>query len=109
MTKIINDIKILLNLSNGGKYEMVITKSKMLIRKFPEYLILYNILGSTYQKIGDLKLAKETFLKGLKREPSNISIMNNLGNTLKNLGELDSAENLFKKIIKSDPNYILKH
>ena len=106
MTKIINDIKILLNLFNGGKYEMVITKSKMLIRKFPEYLILYNILGSTYQKIGDLKLAKETFLKGLKREPSNISIMNNLGNTLKNLGELDSAENLFKKIIKSDPNYI---
>ena len=106
MTKIIKDIKSLLNLFNGGKNEMVITKSKVLIKKFPEYLILYNILGSAYQNIGDLKLAKEIFLKGLNLEPNNISIMNNLGNTLKNLGEFTPAENLFKKIIKSKPNYI---
>ena len=31
MTKIIKDIKSLLNLFNGGKNEMVITKSKVLI------------------------------------------------------------------------------
>ena len=106
MTNIETDIKILLNLFNGAKYEMVITKSKGLIQKYPEYLVLYNILGSSYQNIGDLKLAKEIFTKGLKLEPNNIAIMNNLGNTQKNLGELESAEKLFQKIIKKTPNYI---
>ena len=106
MTNISADIKILLNLFNGAKYEVVITKSKILIRKFPEYLVLYNILGSAYQNIGNLKQAKEVFIKGLKLEPNNIALMNNLGNTHKNLGEISLAENLFKKIIQKKPDYI---
>ncbi len=106
MTNIETDIKILLNLFNGAKYEMVITKSKGLMQKHPEYLVLYNILGSAYQNIGNLKLAKEIFIKGLTLQPSNIAIMNNLGNTQKNLGELEPAEKLFQKIIERRPNYI---
>ncbi len=106
MINIEDDIKILLNLFNAHKYEEVIIKSKKLIRKFPEYLILYNLLGSAYQNIGNLSLAKELFTRGLKLEPNNIAIMNNLGNVHKNIGELDSAENLFRKIIKNKPDYI---
>ena len=102
MANIENDIQILLNLFKTSKYEMVITKSKGLIRKFPQYLILYNILGSAYQNIGRLNLARAIFISGLKLEPNNIAIMNNLGNTHKNLGELDSAEDLFKRIIKKN-------
>ena len=106
MTNIENEIQILLNLFKTSKYEMVITKSKRLVRKFPQYLILYNILGSAYQNIGSLNLAKVIFIKGLRLEPNNIALMNNLGNTHKNLGELDTAQDLFKKIIEKKPNYI---
>ena len=73
MTNIENEIQILLNLFKTSKYEMVITKSKRLVRKFPQYLILYNILGSAYQNIGSLNLAKVIFIKGLKLEPNNIA------------------------------------
>ena len=66
MNNIENEIKILLNLFNGAKYDILISKTKKLIKKIPEYVILYNILGSAYQSIGDLKLAKKTFLKGYK-------------------------------------------
>ena len=101
-----NDIKILLNLFNASKFEMVITKSKGLIRKFPQFLVLYNLLGSAYQNVGSLGLAKEIFTKGLGLEPNNIAIMNNLANVYKNTGELELAENLFQKIIKKKPNYV---
>ena len=106
MSNIEIKIKTLLNLFNAAKFEMVITKSKILILKYPEYLILYNILGSSYQNIGSLKLAKEIFTKGLKLEPNNIAIMNNLANTYKNLGEIKLAENLFIKILNKKPDYI---
>ena len=106
MKNIEKDIKVLLNLFSVGKYDLVLTKSKKLIREFPEYLILYNLLGSAYQNVGNLHLAKEIFIKGLKLEPNNISIMNNLGNVYKNTGEIELSENLFKKILQKKPDYI---
>ena len=106
MNNIENEIKILLNLFNSAKYDILISKAKKLIKKIPEYLILYNILGSAYQSIGDLKLAKETFLKGYKMDPNNIAIMNNLANVYKNIGEIEQSEDLFKKIIEKKPDYI---
>jgi tetratricopeptide (TPR) repeat protein len=106
MSNIENEIKILLNLFNSAKFDILISKVKKLIKKAPEYLILYNILGSAYQNIGDLKLAKETFIKGYKMEPNNIAIMNNLANVHKNIGEIELSESLFKKIIEKKPDYI---
>ncbi|MDB9738756.1 sulfotransferase [Candidatus Pelagibacter sp.] len=106
MSNIENEIKILLNLFNNGKYDILINKTKKLIKKIPEYLILYNILGSAYQNIGNLKLAKQTFVKGYKMDPNNIAIMNNLANVYKNIGEIELSENLFKKIIEKKPDYV---
>ena len=106
MNNIENNIQTLLNLFNSAKFELVIVRTKKLIKKFPEYSILYNILGSAYQNIGDLDLAKEIFSKVYKMDPSNTAIMNNLANVYKNIGEIDLSENLYKKIIKKNPKYI---
>jgi tetratricopeptide (TPR) repeat protein len=106
MNNLENNIRILLNLFNAGKFETVISKSKTLIRKFPEYVILYNILGSAYQNSGDLNLAEDIFIKGHKLDSNNIAVMNNLGNVYKNNGKLKLSEELFQKIIEKDSNYI---
>ena len=106
MNKIENEIQILLNLFNSRKFNDLIIKSKKVIRKYPNYLILYNILGSAYQNIGSLNLAKEIFIKGSKLDPTNVAINNNLANVYKNTGETELAEKLFKKIIEKNPNYI---
>ena len=100
------EIQILLNLFNVGKFDMVISKSKKLIRNSPEYLVLYNILGSSYQNFGELGLAKNIFVKGLKLDPTNIAIKNNLANVYKNLGNIELSEELFRKIIDEKPDYI---
>ena len=106
MKNIKSDIQTILNLFNAAKFDMVIAKSKKLIKKNPEYLILYNLLGSAYQNTGDYNLAKIIFIKGYKMDSENIAIMNNLANVYKNTGEIKLSENLFNKIIKKKPNYI---
>ena len=99
-------IQTLVNLFNTTNFDLVISKCKKLIKEFPEYVILYNILGSAYQKTGKLGLAKEIFVKGLKMDPNNIVIMNNLGTTYKNIGNIELSKDLFEKIIKIKPDYI---
>ena len=101
-----DEIKILLNLYNAEKFDLAISKSKKLIRKFPEYIILYNILGSSYQNTGENNLAKNIFIDGHKKDPNNIPIMNNLANTYKNTGEFELSSDLFEKIISKKPDYI---
>lgn len=106
MKDIKKDIQVLLNLFNVGKFETVITKAKKLIRIHPEYLVLYNLLGSAYQNIGSYNLAKNIFVKGYKMDPGNIAIINNLANVYKNTDEIELSEKLFNKIIKIKPDYI---
>ena len=106
MKNIENKIKTLLNLFNATNYELVISKSKVLIKEFPEYIILYNILGSAYQNLGKLDFAENIFNKGFKMDPGNITIMNNLANVYKNNGKINLSEGLFQKIIKKKPDYI---
>ena len=44
MKNIKNDIQILINLFNVAKFDLVVIKAKKLIKKYPEYVILYNML-----------------------------------------------------------------
>ena len=88
------------NFFTSGNYDLVITNCKKNIKKFPEYLVFYNLLGSAYMNIGKFGLARETFTKALKMDPTGITIMNNLANSEKNLFNYRSAEILFLKIIR---------
>ena len=75
--KLEQEVSSIINQFNVGNHEAVISKVKKIIKKFPEYLILYNILGSAYQQIGEHNFARSTFLKAIKMDPNNITIMNN--------------------------------
>jgi len=96
----------LLNLFSAADYNSVIYQCKKCIKTYPEYVVLYNLLGSSYMNTANYDKAKEVFVKASKMDPSNISIMNNLANAEKNLYHFDAAENLFKKIIDKSPKYL---
>ena len=106
MKNIKEQIEVLLNLFNAAEFDSLISKAKKLIRKYPEYIILNNILGSAYQNSGRLNLAKKIFIQGNKLDSNNIAIMNNLANVYKNTGLIENAESLFNKIIIKNPKYI---
>ena len=46
-------IQILLNQFSLQNYDHVISKGNVLLKKNPEYVILYNLVGSAYQNNGD--------------------------------------------------------
>ena len=99
-------VQKILNLFKVSDYNSVIDQCKRYLKTYPEYLILYNLLGSSYIRIGKYVLAKKVFSDALKKDPRNISLMNNLGNVEKYLYNFNEAEKLFKKIIEKDPKYL---
>ena len=105
-TNLSNQIQILINQFNTKNYEFVISKGNILLKKNPEYVILYNLVGSSYQNIGEYIQAKKKFKDGIKLDPKNLALINNLGLSYKNLLEYNYAEELFLKIISINKNYV---
>ncbi len=99
-------IQIILNQFKTNNFELVVSKGNILLKKNPEYIILYNLIGSAYQKLGQFLKAKSIFLNGLKLDPNNLAIMNNLAMSYKNLLQYDLAEELYSKIININDKYI---
>ena len=99
-------IQILLNHFNAKNFVEVINKGKILLKKNPEYVILYNLVGSAYQNSGAHSEAKNFFEKGLKLDHNNIAIMNNLAMTYKYLLQYELAEELYLKIISINNKYL---
>ena len=58
-------IQILINQFTTKNYNNVISKGNILLKKNPEYVILYNLIGSAYQNNGDYINAKKNLPKGL--------------------------------------------
>ena len=103
--KIENEIKLLLNHYNAKNFAFVIQKCVKLVKEFPNSIMLYNLLGSSLQNIGNLEGAAEVFQSGLNINNQYVPIMNNLSSVYKKLGEFKKAENLYKKIIKIEPEH----
>ena len=99
-------IQIIVKNFKEQKFDFVISKSKDFLKKFPKTIILYNLLGSSYQNIGEYNKAKEVFIDGLKLDSENIAIKNNLATNYKYLLKYENAENLYKKIIETNPKYV---
>ena len=99
-------IQILLNQFKTRNYEIVISKGNILLKENPEYVVLYNLVGSAYQNTGNYINAKNNFKNGLKLDPNNLALLNNLAMSHKNLLQYQLAEELYFKIIELNKNYV---
>jgi len=99
-------IQILINQFNTRNYEFVISKCRILLKKNPEYVILYNLIGSAYQNTGKYSKAQKSFINGLKLDPKNIALMNNLAMSYKNLLKYQESQELYLKIISINDKYL---
>ena len=93
-------ISIMMNLFNARKFDQIIDKGTVLLKKYPEHAILYNITALAYNAVGKASDAKKILIKILKEEPKNISVLNNLGLACVELGDNDHAEEYYNKALK---------
>jgi tetratricopeptide (TPR) repeat protein len=98
-------ISIMLNLFKGKHYEDLIYKGNLLIKKFPDQAILYNLTSLAYNASGKAFKSKELLLKILKKEPKNFNVLNNLGLACLELKDEECAEEYYNEAINLNPNF----
>ena len=101
------EVRKIMNFFNVGKYDVVIKKSKILLKKNPEFIALYNIIGISHQKEKNYKEAINTFKKGLLIDTLSLELNLNLANTYKLERDFKQAEQTYEKILKINPSYVL--
>ena len=102
----LEDLKILFNKEN---YDLLETKVKSLIQKYPNVPILYNILGVSQSSRKMFEEAVVNFKKAIKLDPKLLDAYNNLGIALKNRGELLKSLGVFQDALKINPNHHLSN
>ena len=104
--KIQQQFNIIKNNYITQNYYETISKSKKLLKQLPNNNYLMNIIGLSYNGLGDHNNAKKIFSKILNINPNNLDAKNNYATTLKYLGEIDEAEKTFESIINEDQRNI---
>ena len=98
-------LTIMVNLFEAKRFDEVINKGLVLIKKFPDQAIFYNITSLAYNAVDNSVEAKKLLTKILKKEPRNINILNNLGLTSIGCGDTDQAEEYYNKALKLQPKF----
>ena len=104
--KIREKIQILINHFNAGNFRFVIKETEKLLIKLPDNIFLINLIGSSYQNLGDHKTAIKTFLHILNLDNKNIAAYNNLGNVFKNMKNFEEAKTNYEKALEINPNFV---
>ena len=92
-------LSIMLNLFETKRFGELINKGEVLIKKFPEQAILYNLTSLAYAATGKSTESKELLLKILKKQPKNFFVLNNLGLACAELNDYKQAEEFYNRAI----------
>ena len=92
-----------------GSYEEAEVLALSLIKKFPDNVKLYQILGSTLKKSGRLNDALDANRKTVSLFPDSAEAYNNMGNTLRELNKIEEATESYRKAILLKPTLSEAH
>jgi len=96
-------------LFNRKEFNLVIKKSKVLLKKYPNQAIIYNYIGLSYFQLAENNKALEIFLLANQKFTSEPSILCNTGIAYTNLDELINARKFFNKALYINPKHLPSH
>ena len=103
--KIEQDGQIIANHLTAKNYKIAEAKAKRLLKKFPNYIPGYNLLGLSLFQQDKFSEAAPYFDYAIKLNPKNKSAINNLARLHHAIGNVRKAEELYKRVIKIDSKY----
>ena len=99
------DIKQLINVYDLGQFKSAVDQAIALTKKYPESIIVWNILGTAQNNLGKTIEASKTFKSLTKLHPSHANSFNNLGVTLQAQGKLEDAIEAYNKALSLKPGF----
>ncbi len=103
------DIDKLIKLFNQRQFSSAFNQAKNFIRKYPNTLILWNILGISAAQLGMFDKSEMALKKFLALDPTNAANHDNLGNVLREQKKFVEAIEAHTKAISLEPNYYLAY
>ena len=100
------EVSILINLYNTGKYDDVVQKGMVLIKKFPDQEIFINATALSLSSLNKNEEALKILNKGIQNDPNNIYILNNLGLINTRLNNNKIAREYLNKALSINKDYI---
>ena len=97
--------QLLINLYGQGQLQQALAQATVLLERFPNSSVLYNICGAVYKGLGQLDASIEAYNSALAIKPDYAEAYNNMGNALKKQGKLDLAIEAYNKALSLKPDY----
>jgi predicted O-linked N-acetylglucosamine transferase (SPINDLY family) len=99
----------LLVLYREGRIEAAIEQATELARRYPQALVLHNLIGVSNLRLQRQAEAAAAFRSAIAIKPDFAEAHNNLGIALKNLGEHEAAVASYRQAIECKPDYADAH
>ena len=97
--------QIIMNYYQSKSYDLTIANAKKLLKKFPDYVFLLNIIGLSLQAKKEFNEAINYFHKALQINPSYFLALNNIGLSYRLMGNDEEAQIYFEKAIERSPKF----
>jgi len=99
------NLQLILNLFSSGKLKKTLSESNLMLKKFPNSIILLNISGACNAGLLKFDSAIECYKKALEINPNFADAYYNMGIAFKDKGDFKSAIESYEQTLKVDPNY----
>ena len=96
---------MMLNYFNTKDYISAEIKAKKLIKKFPNYQAVYNLLGLCLQSQKKFSEAMKYYKIAIQNNPNFFIALNNLGLTCHAMGDLKNAQSYYERAIEINPKF----
>lgn len=99
------EAQIILNYFKTKDYISAEVKAKKLIKKFPNYQAVYNLLGLCLQSQKKFSEAIKYYNIAIQNNPNFFVAINNLGLTYHNMYDLKNAQRYYERAIEINPRF----
>jgi tetratricopeptide (TPR) repeat protein len=99
------EAQIILNYFKARDYISAEAKAKKLIKKFPNFQAVYNLLGLCLQSQKKFQEAIKYYKIAIQNNPNFFVAINNLGLTYHNMYDLKNAQHYYERAIEINPKF----
>jgi tetratricopeptide (TPR) repeat protein len=99
------EAQIILNYFKAKDYISAEAKAKKLIKKFPNFQAVYNLLGLCLQSQKKFQEAIKYYKIAIQNNPNFFVAINNLGLTYHNMYDLKNAQHYYERAIEINPKF----